>query len=109
MSVDDKQSNRRNSERMEIEREVNYRLLDGKHAADSPANGKTLNMSSSGVLFTTENPLPAGRRVELNINWPAQLDNECALKLVARGRVVRSQGDQAAIEILQHEFRTRKQ
>ena len=48
-----------------------------------------------------------GRRIELSINWPAQLDNKCALKLVARGRVVRSQPDCAALEILQHEFRTK--
>ena len=106
MSEEEKQPNRRAAERMEIEREVQYRVLDGKNG-DPSANGKTVNMSSSGVLFTTEKSLPSGRRIELNINWPAQLDNKCALKLVARGRVVRSHGDSAAIEILQHEFRTK--
>jgi c-di-GMP-binding flagellar brake protein YcgR len=106
MSVEDKQPNRRAAERMDIEREVQYRVLDNKNP-DPSAHGKTVNMSSSGVLFTTEKALPSGRRVELNINWPAQLDNKCALKLVARGRIVRSQADSAAIEILQHEFRTK--
>jgi c-di-GMP-binding flagellar brake protein YcgR len=106
MSPEDKQSNRRSSARMSIEREVQYRVLNSKNG-EVAASGKTLNMSSSGVLFTTENMLLPGRRIELSINWPAQLDNKCALKLVARGRVVRSQPDCAALEILQHEFRTK--
>ncbi len=44
--------------------------------------------------------------MELAISWPAQLNNKCALKLVARGRVVRFEGGRAAIEIQQYEFRT---
>jgi hypothetical protein len=47
-----------------------------------------------------------GRRLELSISWPAQLNNKCALKLVARGRVVRFEQGRAAIEIQQYEFRT---
>jgi hypothetical protein len=91
---------------MEIEREVQYRVLDSK-AGEPAVRGKTVNMSSSGVLFTTEQVLFPGRRLELSINWPAQLNSKCALKLVARGRVARFQDGQAALEILQHEFRTR--
>jgi hypothetical protein len=63
-------------------------------------------MSSNGVLFQTDRPLLPGKRVEMAISWPAQLDNRCALKLVARGRVVRSEGGCAAVEIQQYEFRT---
>jgi hypothetical protein len=44
--------------------------------------------------------------MELSISWPAQLDNKCPLKLVARGRVVRFDHGRAAIEIQQYEFRT---
>ncbi len=91
---------------MSIEREVQYKILSSK-SGEPAVSGKTLNMSSSGVLFTTDNMLLPGRRIELSINWPAQLDNKCALKLVARGRVVRSQPACAALEILQHEFRTK--
>jgi c-di-GMP-binding flagellar brake protein YcgR len=98
--------NRRTSERMEIEREVQYRILNSK-TSEPAVSGKTLNMSSSGVLFTTDQVLYPGRRLELSINWPAQLNSKCALKLVARGRVVRFEDGRAALEILQHEFRTR--
>jgi hypothetical protein len=58
------------------------------------------------VLFTSESILLPGRRLELSISWPAQLNNKCALKLVARGRVVRFEQGRAAIEIQQYEFRT---
>ena len=30
-----------------------------------------------------------GKRLETSISWPAQLDDKCQLKLVARGRVAR--------------------
>jgi len=40
------------------------------------------------------------------VSWPAQLDNKCALKLVARGRIVRAEPGKVAIEIQQYEFRT---
>jgi len=92
---------------MPIQEDVQYRVLN-KKAEDTQARGKTINMSSSGVLFTTEEMLLPGRRVELAINWPAQLDQKCGLKLMARGRVVRFENGMAAIEILQHEFRTRR-
>jgi hypothetical protein len=106
MSVANDPNERRGSERRAIEREVQCRILSRKDG-DINSTGKTLNISSSGILFTTRQTLLPGRRVELAIDWPAQLDNKCALKLVARGRVVRCDGDRAALEILQHEFRTK--
>ena len=99
------QADRRHSDRFPIEREVRYRVLN-KRSAEETGNGKTINISSAGVLFTTEHMLLPGRRLELSISWPAQLDNKCALKLVARGRVVRFDQGRAAIEIQQYEFRT---
>ena len=68
--------------------------------------GRTINMSSTGVLFTTDQMLLPGRRIEVSISWPAQLNNKCALRLVARGRVVRFDDGKAAMEIQQYEFKT---
>ena len=70
--------------------------------------GRTLNIGSGGILFTTEERLPTGRLVELSVNWPARLDGTCPLKMVARGRVVRSEDTKAAVRIERYEFRTRK-
>lgn len=99
------QVDRRQSDRFPIAREVRYRILDKRIAAES-GKGNTLNMSSSGVLFAVEGAVPPGLRVELSINWPVKLNDKCALRFVARGRVVRAERGTAAIEILEHEFRT---
>ena len=99
------QSDRRLSDRFPIEREVRYRVLN-KRGGEEAGEGKTLNMSSSGILFTAEHLLLPGRRLELAISWPAQLNNQVPLKLVARGRVVRFAEGHAALEIQQYEFRT---
>lgn len=96
---------RRSSDRFPIEREVRYKVLS-KRGGEEAGSGKTINMSSSGVLFTSEHSLLPGKRLEVAISWPAQLNNKCALKLVARGRVVRSNDGSAALEIQQYEFRT---
>jgi PilZ domain len=98
-------NDRRASDRFPLERDVRYRILNRKSGEEVGA-GKTLNMSSNGVLFTTDEFLVPGRRVELAISWPAQLNSTVPLKLVARGRVVRSEGGAAAVEIQQYEFRT---
>ena len=106
MSLTDKmQSDRRHSDRFPIERDVRFRVLN-KRGGDEAGEGRTLNISSSGVLFTSEHMLIPGRRLELDISWPVQLNNRVALKLVARGRVVRFEAGRAALEIQQYEFRT---
>jgi hypothetical protein len=98
-------TNRRHSDRFPLEREVRYRVLN-KRSNEDAGDGKTINISSSGVLFSSNHILVPGRKLELAISWPAQLDNKTKLKLVARGRVVRFEHGRAAIEILQYEFRT---
>jgi hypothetical protein len=98
-------SERRGADRFPIEREVRYRVLS-KRSGGEEGTGKTINISSNGVLFTTDQILVPGKRLELSISWPAQLDNKCQLKLVARGRVARLEQGRAAVEIQQYEFRT---
>jgi hypothetical protein len=103
----DTTDDRRTSNRLPIERDVRYKVLGGKKTVKQTGLGKTLNMSSGGVLFTTESPLPEGERVELAVSWPAQLNDVLPLKLVAMGRLIRSEESQAAIAIERYEFKTR--
>jgi hypothetical protein len=90
---------------MPIMREVRYRVLGGKRVKQAGC-GKTLNMSSRGVLFTTESTLTEGEQIELAVSWPALLNGVLPLKLVAQGRLVRIEEKQAAIVIEKYEFRT---
>ena len=106
MSANEKlPADRRQSDRFPIEREVRFRVLN-KRSGEETGEGKTLNISSSGVSFTSQQMLIPGRRLELSISWPVQLNDLVPLKLVTRGRVVRFEEGQAAIEIQQYEFRT---
>ena len=105
LNVEHNGADRRTSDRFPIEREVRYKVLNKKNGEEIGV-GTTINMSSTGVLFTTEQLLLPGRRIELSISWPAELNNRCALRLVARGRVVRFDDGKAAMQIQQYEFKT---
>ena len=91
---------------MPIERDVRYTVMGGKKSIKQGGLGKTLNMSSGGVLFTIEYALLEKQRVEVAVNWPAKLNGEVALQLVAVGSVVRASETQAAIAIERYEFKT---
>ena len=95
---------RRGAVRFPIDQPVRYKVLS--RGAAERGSGRTLNISSTGVLFTTELPLRPGQRLELAVNWPAQLDHKQPLKLVASGRVTRAGNGTAAMVINRHEFRT---
>ncbi|HEY6390310.1 MAG TPA: PilZ domain-containing protein, partial [Bryobacteraceae bacterium] len=95
----------RSADRFPMDREIRYRVLERK-SSEPFRLGKTINMSSNGVLFTTDRSLNSGRYLELSISWPAQLDSKVGLKLMARGRVARADQNGAAVQIHQYEFRT---
>jgi hypothetical protein len=99
------ENDRRKTDRFAIERDVRYKVITKKNPAQA-AVGKTIDISSSGILFATDESLMVNKLVELSVSWPVQLNSNVALRFVARGRVVRCDGGQAAIEIQQHEFRT---
>ncbi len=100
------ENDRRATDRFPIESDLRYKLMEARHILET-GQGRTLNMSSGGILFTAETRLLVGRRVELSVEWPAQLNENCGLKLVALGRIVRSNSETAAIRIEKYDFRTR--
>ena len=99
-------ANRRVTSRFPVAQEIRYRLVESRPAGKGSV-GKTLNISSGGVLFTTTKRLPHGHRVEMAIHWPARLGGNCPVKSVATGRVIRSETTHAAVGIERYEFRTR--
>jgi len=104
LALEGLEGERRRAARFPIQQEVRFRVLSRNTAG--MGTGRTVNMSSTGVLFTTTHPLTPGDRLELSINWPAQLDHKCPLKLVTAGRVLRVDNANAAIAIERYEFRT---
>ncbi len=98
------QRERRSRLRFRIEQEVEYRV-SGSTAA---GKGRTVNISSSGVLMTTETAMLPHCLVQLSIDWPAALNQTCPMQLVIIGPVVRSEAGTTAISIISYEFRTRR-
>lgn len=101
---------RRLARRYPISCELQYRIL-GQHSPGI-GHGKTVNMSSSGMLLVTDHVLAPGRKVEVLVQWPVKLNEQVGLKLIVLGQVVRvgSEGViQAAIRIERHEFHTSAQ
>ncbi len=98
-------ADRRGTSRYPLREHVKYSLLNRRSVTEG--TGETVNIGSGGVLFTTQHRLMEGQTVALSINWPARLDGTCLLKLVATGRVVRSEENWAAVRIDKYDFHTR--
>jgi hypothetical protein len=96
---------RRVKRRFHIEQEVRYKMLYGQRIAETGV-GKTSNISSGGVWFSTDSMLTTGMPIELSVNWPVLLNDSCPMKLMIYGCVVRSNERGAAVAIERYEFRT---
>ena len=96
---------RRLKRRFRIERDVRYKMLYGQRVAET-GSGKTTNISSGGVCFTSDNMLSIGIPVEVSMSWPVLLNQSCPLKLMIYGCVVRSSDQGSAVLIERYEFRT---
>jgi len=95
---------RRLSRRFPMERQIQFRSRRSKSALIG--SGTTVNMSRRGVLFTTNQSLPEGEPVTLEVGWPVLLDAAVPLKLVTRGRVVWRENSHTAVRFDKWEFRT---
>ena len=97
---------RRDDRRYSIELDLRYKVI-ARTRVQIKGNGRTVNMSSGGILFSADQSLPVGAFVELSIHWPVLLQNTCPLALLVVGRVVRFENSTVAVKISRHEFMTR--
>jgi hypothetical protein len=84
-------------------REIRYRPMNWRGAPHG--RGETLNISSSGTLFTIDQDLAPGTKVELSISWPMKLNDAVSMNLVAGATIVRVEGRKAAARFETHEFK----
>ena len=96
---------RRSKRRYPIELPVQYKIMKN-YLVLGMGSGNSLDLSSGGIAFTSNEPLKIGSYLELSIGWPVLLNQSCPLKLVASGRVVRSDRNRTAISLDRYEFRT---
>lgn len=100
-------TDRRTNARFPCRLAVTYQALEHPFFS-GVATSETLNISSKGLLFATEQPLQPGQLLQVSVDWPARLENQVPLKLVAEGRIVRNLNGYAAMSIDKYEFRTRR-
>jgi len=96
---------RRAARRFPIELELDYKAT-GKRDLRFTGSGKTTNISSSGIMFRTEQELEPDTNIEASICWPVRLHQTVPLKLRVRGRVVRKEPGAVVVEIQQYDFHT---
>lgn len=96
----------RKKRRYGISLPVRYRILHGRQIGDV-GTGEALNISVSGVWFTTERTAKLDGWLRLSIDWPILLNRVHRLQLVIEGPVIRNDERGAALAVARHEFRTR--
>jgi hypothetical protein len=95
---------RRLRTRFPIELRVRY-AASGRRREIAGA-GRTVNISSRGVLMSSAHELSPATSIKVAIEWPVLIDDTCPLALHIRGTVVRSESGLVAIRFAGHEMRT---
>src|SRR6516225_700688 len=96
---------RRLHQRYPITFDVEYQVPGG-NGVRLMGFGRTINISSRGVLLEIGDPLPNLCRIRLSINWPFLLDESIPLKLAMYGEIVRVAGNTIAVRATGHTFLT---
>jgi hypothetical protein len=98
---------RRASIRFALRVEVGFTVSD-RGVPVKTGKGRTIDLSSSGLSFTTDRPLLTGQRLKASIDWPVSLGGAAKMRLVLSGVVVRADSAVIAVRIERYEFRTRR-
>ena len=70
-------------------------------------SGRTTHIGSHQIIFTGDQSLPKGTRVEVSVAWPALLEDRVKLQLVVQARVTSVEDDRITVDVRQYQFRTR--
>jgi hypothetical protein len=96
---------RRDGIRFPVNGKLRWTALDGKDSSLA-GKGETVDFSSSGRSFRSDVPLSPGCRLELSVDWPAQLAGRVPMEVMAAGKVVRADGCFLCVTIDRMESRT---
>src|ERR1044071_2170290 len=94
--------NKRSDVRYPVDVEVEYRAVLTNEIVVTGV-GRTINMSTGGILFQTAESLPINQGIELFLSWPTRSINRLELHVV--GHTKRAQGNLTAVAIRRYEFR----
>ena len=96
----------RSNPRYSINVEVSYELIVRGEVVET-GHGRTVNISTGGVLFECQRPPAPEMGIRLSIAWPPPSGDAVGLTLRVSGRTIRVQENCIAVRIERYEFRTR--
>ena len=70
--------------------------------------GHTIDLSSTGIAFTTETLLASNTKVTLHVMWPVRLEGDVPVAFYASGELVRVEPVKAAMQVDRVGFSIRK-
>src|SRR5664280_2872373 len=82
--------------RYPIEVPLEYRLMAHGEIIGT-GMGRTVDISSSGILFESDRTLPAQRIIQLRLDWPGRRGTAMPVELQVTGRTVRRRGHRTAL------------
>jgi hypothetical protein len=97
---------RRSKSRFPLRLGVRYRSLSG--GPSLIGEGRTVNMSSRGLLIASDEKVNTGARLQLIVDWPSLLHGITPLQLIVSCRVTRCLPEEFAVELDQYQFKTKK-
>jgi len=103
LQVESERKNRRTANRYDLDLPFDFRLF-GRDQSVQEGRGRTLNMSSHGLLVSPDLRISKGQPIELFVQLPGQLKDAAGARLVILGHVLRSSPTGAAIKIVRHGF-----
>jgi hypothetical protein len=61
-------------------------------------DGRTVDVSSSGVRFIADGAMQPGDKMEVAMDWPLMLNGDMPLRLIALGTVVWTEGNHVGLQ-----------
>jgi hypothetical protein len=86
-----------------IELEVSYALID-KNRDVATARGKTINLTSSGMLCMSSSPIVNCSSIRVRVTWPVRRDG-APLELIAEGNILRWKYPYFSLQMKRYQFR----
>ena len=99
-------TDRRRNRRFPLSTELRYELIRRGAGEPIKGTGQLCDISSKGLAFRADAPLPPSSRLRVSMAWPARLDNDGTLRLAFYGVVLRVHGNLTVVTIQRPEFRT---
>jgi hypothetical protein len=92
--------------RFPLNAELRYEVSRRSRGEPVRGTGRVQDISSRGLAFYSDAPIERGSRLKVSVAWPAKLDNQCMLRLVFEGIVLRTDGRLVVVTIERPDFRT---